>query len=334
MLTIGEPGGDAAHQLYRARGAARLSDGRIVVLNAGTSELRFFDANGAHIRSVGRKGDGPGEFRLPFPLLHLAFDTLAVWDSRPQRVTIFSPGGEMVRAFVLDQPGVNAELIGIFTDGSLVKADWRLNVPESGFEILPAVLTRYSSTGAIMDSLGTYPWREIGVVDPVAFALASRTFAPRTSTALHGDRFWIGTGAEPTIEVRDQRGQLIRLVRWNAGDRSVGPDDALTDFEARNPNATPEARRRFTTLPVMDRYPAHSRMVADADGNLWVQAYRRPRDTGPSRWLIFDVEGALIARADLPHRLEVFEIGRDYVLGVHPNEEDVERIVLHALRRR
>ena len=173
LLTIGDPGGDAAHQLYRARGAARLSDGRIVVLNAGTSELRFFDANGKHLRTVGRKGEGPGEFRLPFPLLHLPFDTLAVWDSRPQRVTIFSPDGEMVRAFVLDEPGVNAELIGVFADQSLVKADWRLIVPESGFEILPAVLTRYSATGAIMDSSAPIP----GVRSASSIRLHSRSGA-------------------------------------------------------------------------------------------------------------------------------------------------------------
>ena len=333
-LTIGELEGDSAHQLYRAGGAARLGDGRIAILNAGTSEVRFFGADGRHLRSVGRKGSGPGEFQSPFPLLHLPHDTIGVWDGSQQRITVFSPDGELVRVAKVDRPATNAEIVGVFGDGSIVMADFRFDVPQSGFEVAPGVLTRYSPDGVFADSLGSYPWREIGMLDPVARRIGSRTFAPRTSTAIHGDRFWVGTAAEPTIEVRDKRGKLIRLVRWNPGDRTVGPDDARVQFEARNPNATPERRRAFEAIPVMDRYPTHSRMIADADGNLWVQSYRRPTATGPVRWLIFDPDGAVIARIDLPPRLDIFEIGRDYVLGVHPGDDDLERIVLHPLRRR
>lgn len=332
-LTVGELEGDSAHQLYRLGGAARLGDGRIVILNSGTSEVRFFGADGKYLRSVGRKGSGPGEFQSPFPLLHLPHDSIGVWDGSQQRITVFTPDGEFVRVAKLDRPATNVEMVGAFGDGSIVMADFRFDVPQAGFEMAPGVLTRYSREGIFSDSLGSFPWREIGMLDPVARRIGSRTFAPRTWTAIHGDRFWIGTAAEPTIEVRDQRGKLIRLVRWNSGDRTVGPHDARLQFETRNPNATPERRRSFEAIPVMDRYPEHSRLIADAEGNLWVQIYRRPADTGPTRWLIFDPEGSLIARADLPSRLEPFEIGPDYLLGTHPGEDDLERIVLHTLRR-
>ena len=42
-----------------------LADGRIVVSNAGSHELRVFDAQGRHLHSFGRQGEGPGEF-APF----------------------------------------------------------------------------------------------------------------------------------------------------------------------------------------------------------------------------------------------------------------------------
>lgn len=45
-VEIGVLDGDPAYQLYHARDAARLSDGRIVVANYGTGELRYFDAHG------------------------------------------------------------------------------------------------------------------------------------------------------------------------------------------------------------------------------------------------------------------------------------------------
>lgn len=332
-LTIGKLEGEPAYQLYRVGGAARLADGRIAVLNSGTSELRIFGADGKHLHTVGRKGDGPGEFRSPFPLLHLPHDTLGIWDQGQHRVTIFSPAAEYVRIYRLDRPANNAEIVGPFADASVVMADFRFNVPKAGFEISRGVLTRYSRDGVFSDSLGSYPWREIGILYPGADRVGSRTFAPRTSTAIHGSQFWVGTAVEPSIEVHDQRGTLTRFVRWTARDRMVGPNDARAQFEERTPNATPERRRAFESIPVAERYPAHSTMIADVDGSLWVQDYPRPMATGPAQWLIFDSKGALIARADLPPRLRIFEIGRDFVLGMHPDADDVERVVVYALRR-
>ena len=332
-LAIGQVEGEPPYQLFRVAGAARLGDGRIAVLNSGTSELRIFDADGRHLRSTGRKGDGPGEFRAAGPLVHLPGDSIGVWDESRQRLTVFSAQGEYVRSARLDHPVTNAELIGAFADASLLMADFRFNIPKSGFEVSPAVFTRYSRDGALTDSLGTFPWLEIGMIDPTDGIIGGRTFAPRTATTIHGDRFWVGTAQEPSIEVRDQRGKLVRMIRWVEGERTVPPGEAALQFEARHGNAPPERRRRLQAVPVMDRFPAHSVMIADADGNLWVQRYRRPSATGPTSWLVFGADGAIVARAGLPQRLRLFEIGRDFVLGMEPDADDVEQVVLYTLRR-
>src|SRR5690606_16795253 len=63
LVEIGVLDGAPEDQLFRVVGARRLGDGRIVVANSGTHELRFYDAQGRHLRSVGREGEGPGEFR-------------------------------------------------------------------------------------------------------------------------------------------------------------------------------------------------------------------------------------------------------------------------------
>jgi hypothetical protein len=58
-VTIGVIGGDPAYELFRPRAAFRLSDGRIVIANSGTQELRYYDASGRHVMSVGGRGGGP-----------------------------------------------------------------------------------------------------------------------------------------------------------------------------------------------------------------------------------------------------------------------------------
>ena len=49
LVDIGVLEGESVYQLHQVRGALRLSDGRIVVANAGTEELRYFDASGVYL---------------------------------------------------------------------------------------------------------------------------------------------------------------------------------------------------------------------------------------------------------------------------------------------
>lgn len=61
-LTIGSLDGPHEQQLYRVFGAHRLPDGRIVVANSGSYELRFYDRDGQFLAASGGRGGGPGEF--------------------------------------------------------------------------------------------------------------------------------------------------------------------------------------------------------------------------------------------------------------------------------
>ncbi|MEN8143922.1 MAG: 6-bladed beta-propeller, partial [Gemmatimonadota bacterium] len=65
VLDIGTLDGPDENQLFRVLMARRSTDGRIYVANTGTHEIRVFDSGGEHLRSFGREGDGPGEFRHP-----------------------------------------------------------------------------------------------------------------------------------------------------------------------------------------------------------------------------------------------------------------------------
>jgi hypothetical protein len=93
LLEIGVREGEDAYQLHRARSSARLDDGRIVVANAGSQELRFFDSEGVFLRAVGGDGEGPGEFRYPTRVRKTGQDSLLVWDQRLQRISFFDPSG-------------------------------------------------------------------------------------------------------------------------------------------------------------------------------------------------------------------------------------------------
>src|SRR5687768_1257800 len=96
-VSIGSAEGEEAYQLYRVFGARKLSDGRIVLVNQGSQQLRFYDASGKFLNAAGREGRGPGEFENAFYLWVLPGDTVWVGDYRPWQFHVFGPDGTWKR---------------------------------------------------------------------------------------------------------------------------------------------------------------------------------------------------------------------------------------------
>ncbi len=72
------------------------SRGRIYVADVGQSHVTVFDSAGSFVRTIGRRGSGPGEFHQPMQLGIDNADTLFVYDVGLRRLTKFSPDGQFV----------------------------------------------------------------------------------------------------------------------------------------------------------------------------------------------------------------------------------------------
>jgi hypothetical protein len=84
---------------FRARSATRLSDSRILVLNAGSQQFRIYDHRGKLVLAKGRRGRGPGEFSdlAPTRLTRLSHDTISIFDGGRQKLYTFTLSGAYVR---------------------------------------------------------------------------------------------------------------------------------------------------------------------------------------------------------------------------------------------
>lgn len=96
-VTIGVAEGEEPYELAGASASIRLPDGRIVIANSGTSQLRIFDSTGTFIESIGRKGEGPGEFTGSMQIVSLSDSEFAVFDQSAQRLSIFDTSGTLAR---------------------------------------------------------------------------------------------------------------------------------------------------------------------------------------------------------------------------------------------
>jgi len=69
-------------------------NGRIYVLDRRESHVKLFDQNGLYIRTIGRQGQGPGEFNRPF-FIYYPRNELLVMEF--DRLSFFSPEGKLLR---------------------------------------------------------------------------------------------------------------------------------------------------------------------------------------------------------------------------------------------
>ena len=72
--------------------AARLANGQLAVVGFKRAIIGIFDAKGRLLRTVGRTGSGPGEFRGIVSILLGPGDSVHVIDENLRRRTVFDPG--------------------------------------------------------------------------------------------------------------------------------------------------------------------------------------------------------------------------------------------------
>ena len=353
LVSIGQVDGPPDYQLHWAMRAVRLADGTIVINNAGTKQIRFYDSNGKHVRSVGRAGAGPGEYEsIPF-FRRYGADSLIAWDGRLDRGTVIALNGTYGRNVPRpDFGGAWIMYLDTFGDGSLLGigtgySGGRLPQVEMVEEAVERVALRARQEQSIeVDSALLFRLRPSGAIDTIggffsaeSYRLSkipvSMPFAHRMATATQGELLHYGTSHAFEIRTYTSKGKLVRITRSNRPNPPL-TRDVIDEFierstaRIRNPAARQQQRAKYASIEFPKTLPAFSELLVDGEGNLWVSAYHEFMAPQP-RWTVLDKAGKLLGEVAMPPRFTVYEIGADYVLGKQVDELDVERIVLHRL---
>lgn len=343
LLQIGRAEGDAEYLLDRVTGARRLPDGRLLIPNGGSGELRYYAADGTHLRSVGGQGEGPGEFRNIDWVRPYRGDSLIVHDRSLRRATILSTEGEFGRVISLSSPGEGTPPIpeGAFGDGTLLGRLTVLVGPDeirTGMRSSDAMYATFAAAdGAFIDSLATIPGSERHLLaEPQMVMITTPLLSPEPHVTVAGDRAFIGHGG--TFEVREfsTDGMLHRLIRTSAPAVLVTDADLDRLVEERLAGIEmEEARRRsaevYALMPRPEARPAFTALMADDAGNLWVQQSRLPWESG--MWYVFDSSGRLLGPVEMPSGFEPSHIGEDFVVGVVTDELGVQRVRVYGIEK-
>ena len=340
-VSIGSADGAEETQLHRVRAAARLPDGRIVIANSGSAELRVYGPDGRWLRSIGREGDGPGEFRLLSTFQLVAPDTLIVFDPSGPRVTVFTANGDLISSRAVSAPGEAAQP----PDHKLPDGRW-LNLMSTEVEGYQRRLNNFvawtEAAGTVDTMLARDGQEYLIYIRHQGSRYLGRgavvvPFGGQDLSAVGPDRVALSDGLNYDVAVLELGGKEMRFRRTL--ERRPLPAGAIERFVdsyvARYPEERqPEVRRHFEQLPTPTQAPTHSALSFDRAGRLWAENYRFPWDSLSKRtWSVFNTTGEWLGDVEFPKPLRVFEIGDDYVIGIERDSDGVEYVKMYRIAK-
>jgi len=343
-VTIGESEGGAEYQLDHVTGALVVSDTLIVIGDRGAGQIRYFSRRGTHLRTVGRNGNGPGEFRS-IGWIGAHGDSVVVWDVFAARLTVLKPDGSLARAVRFAEPDGRLYLCaGILGDGSLLLREPDEKPAPNGEHVDSITYVRVSTAdGAVLGRLGPVLLGERFTASDGRNTLTGWvTFGKRGVVVAAPQGLLIGATAPFRLTLQGIDGKPVRSFGrpWRPQRSSKTEWDAARGQEERtgtvpqfnNPRWAVLERDFYARLPHRDTLPAFTRALVDGAGNVWMEEFRIDPDAAGT-WSVFDHDGRWLGQVQTPAGVTVMSISRDAVVGVTRDEMDVERVVVYPLLR-
>lgn len=310
-------------ELLRPTGAVRLPNGNVVVADAYAATIRFFDANGTLVRRVGRRGNGPGEFRSPSWISRCGTDSVFVWDAFRQSITVIDTAGTIARRYTIDaQPD--------FLQCSN-RAEFLLQLPPAATGIPSDKTPHYTGhiwiadrSGHRLRDLGEFPYGE------------NRPLGKLTQVALSSKHVFVGTNDSAAVDLYSHSGQRTRTLRIQSPQRrpTARNYQAAIDAQVKQLRVESERhawRKQLETVPMPDQMPPYRDIILDDLGWVWVVV--SALGDASTMLVAMDTVGQTLGTATLSSELEVYEVGRDSVLGAYEDTAGVPHVALYRFSR-
>jgi 6-bladed beta-propeller protein len=346
-LMLGEDGSRET-QFLRIAGAFRLSANRIAVVNAASNDIRLFDNRGTFVRSFGRSGSGPGEFEFIGWAGRLQ-DTLFVADHSQQRVSVVAVDKmpRLVRSTRLTARGGRGHF-GV--QGRVRDGRWLVITSISpGFGGPPNVHRLPMSAGIIRAAgdgevswlaerpgLAVFVHNPTGNVKQASVGLAA--FTPYLHAVASGRFVWCAESGSDLLERFDvengeRRSIRLPLPQVRPSRTLVAAARAREEALVRGDRGRPWIAAKFSSKNLPEYLPRFEALIPGPSAELWVQRYSGIQSDS-AQYLVVDSALTPVAWVRVAAGFRVHEVGVEYVVGVHQDEDGLETVRMYGLKRK
>jgi hypothetical protein len=322
----------------RVRGALQLSDGSIAVLDIGRYVVLIFAPDRSLVRSIGRQGQGPGEFESPWRLVRVRGDSVGVVDiSGHLEILAVTGDGSRRMAMPRGSDTGTPQVLGAFANGDFLAI---LNefpgAPKPGTNPLYSTLHVVTADGRSGATLGRhqstqFTFRKGG--DGQFHEIPTLFWAEPGMAVLPAGYVWC-LATEFDCQIRSSAGVHVRTIRAPVRTAAVTAGDVaeLKRIQlARSATAQDTAQLEASILEAdrMERFPVLSLIRTDVRGRIWMRSFTWKDSDRTVPWLVLEPTGRVLGTVTMPVRFQVYDIGEDYILGVERDTDDVEGIAMY-----
>ena len=356
VLSIGQLSGPDELLFGRIQSARRDAAGNVVVADGQAYEIRIFDEDGRHLRSLGREGEGPGEFESLQGAWPVADGGIVAADIILDRITQFGPEGTPTGTATLSgMEGLSGFPVGLAGPGMVLS---RASPPTYVYSLAPLsgspkdimdamfggeenrrlLFVRHRFDGTPVDTVveGRDALRASvsrGSGNEMEVTTFTVPFSPRSVAAGSSRGVVVTDGAAYGVQVFGEDGSL-RLIARLEDPRPIRTDAHLEryvrGYHRSDERVIQEYIERYRQSPLPDSLPAYTDLLFAEGGEVWAQRYRLP-DEPRLRWDVFAVDGVYLGRVSVPAFFRIEEVSRGQALGVATDELGVECVQLYDL---
>ena len=331
----------------------------IAVVQIQARKVRLFDSLGVDVGSVGQQGEGPGEFMRPVQAGWLG-DDLWVNDVQLDRVTVFSPGLEVVRTIRVPSIAVprseDREQLpdfpfvtpyALYDDDAMFVSSQVASGDERAERLgISSAYLRINATGEIQNLvISMAPERSSvsevlpngGFIGAVVPFFPSRVRAVAPNGALVGLLTTEVTGPDGgsfRVHVIDGDGSEVfeRAFPFEGDPIPQGVVDSVILARSSGiPDPAVGARlmeQARSLIPAV--YPPVEGFFLGTDGRVWIGLRAAPEG---NPWMVLSPRGELVATAMAPAGSSLRAASDRRVWAVEQDEFDVESIVQYRIER-
>jgi hypothetical protein len=328
-------------------------DSTIVVVQNMDHAIRFFSAAGVHLGSVGRSGEGPGEFDRIARIGWLA-DTLWAVDGSLQRVTLIRPDRSFGRTIPLrPEPGVPGGPAPVFpllpfalyTDRTFLAVSLsdpvqativRASFATEALDILAVfqehtpnfgliTIGRQTLSGDLLPTIPLFAVSPNGQFFALARVDAARPVDASSDRAMRsehtvGFQFTLFNSAGDTL--------YHRTIEVSGDEVSESAIDSMIARRTRGmPHADAASYKSRVNVPLF--WPPAVGLIVGGDGRAWLQL--RSSALTPT-YVVLDEQGEASALLVLPANTELAFARGEYLWCLEKDANDIQSVVRYRVQ--
>ncbi|MDH5468587.1 MAG: NHL repeat-containing protein [Candidatus Aminicenantes bacterium] len=286
---------DEKYMFYRAGGIAVDNQGNIYVVDSGNQRIQKYDRDGNYLQTIGRKGQGPGEFMSPYDIV--LDEKGYIYVSEGRKIHVFDPKGNSIQDIVLSNFIME---YSIDSEGNIIASGFVQAERAQNFGIM-----LINPEGKIIKTIAEYPGMSMVSRKGTAFMFSHEYTTQLSFSPIGKNGAVYGYGSEYKLIVTDFSGETSLIIKKDEPSQSITrreKDKIITDFL----ESTAEEGREWPRDVVEeganfpDHRPFFNGIVSDDIGRMYVRRLKSVLDESKeAEFDIFGPEGFYLYRTTL-----------------------------------